>query len=124
MYGIPIGDSRFVKHKLSLKLEEVAREVEQVLTVLQGEGQAIWSVIRSSTIMKLDYHLALCYPSDMAEAAAEMDQLLHNMVEACMSISWKAKAQKQRVLGAYPRVCVQMLRTCFSLANQTYSLSG
>ena len=32
----------------------------------------------------------------------------------CMSISWKAQAQKQRVLGAYPRVCVQMLKTCFS----------
>ena len=87
MYGIPIGDSRFVKHKLSLKLEEVAREVEQVITVLQGEGQAIWSVIRSSTIMKLDYHLALCYPSDMAEAAAEMDQLLHNMVEAASGLT-------------------------------------
>ena len=55
MYGIPIGDSRFVKHKLALKVQEVTREVEQVLTVLQGEGQAIWSVIRSSTIMKLDY---------------------------------------------------------------------
>ena len=62
MYGIPIGDSSFVKHKLALKVQEVAREVDQVLTVLQGEGQAIWSVIRSSTIMKLDYHLALCYP--------------------------------------------------------------
>ena len=24
--------------------------------------------------MKLDYHLSLCYPSDMAEAAKEMDK--------------------------------------------------
>ena len=34
--------------------------------------------------MKLDYHLALCYPNDMAEAASQMDQLLYNMLEgAC-----------------------------------------
>ena len=73
-----------MKHHLSKKVQEVAREVEQVLTVLQGEGQAIWAVARSSTIMKLDYHLALCYPSDMLEAAKEMDRLLWTMV-ACSS---------------------------------------
>jgi hypothetical protein len=81
LYGIPVGESRFVKHHLSLKVQEVAREVREVLEVLQGEGQAIWTVLRSSTIMKLDYHLALCYPSDMAEAASEMDNLLFNMLE-------------------------------------------
>ena len=55
--------------------------MRELLEVLQGEGQAIWTVLRSSTIMKLDYHLALCYPSDMAEAASEMDNLLYNMLE-------------------------------------------
>ena len=64
LYGIPIGDSRYVKHHLHLKVQEVAREVEQVQRVLQGEGQAIWTILRSSTLMKLDYHLSLCYPSD------------------------------------------------------------
>ena len=38
LYGIPIGDSRYVKHQLNMKVQEVAREVEQVLEVLQGEG--------------------------------------------------------------------------------------
>ena len=79
LYGIPVGESRFVKHHLSLKVEEVAREVREVLEVLQGEGQAIWTVLRSSTIMKLDYHMALCYPTDMAEAAKEMDRLLFTL---------------------------------------------
>lgn len=31
--------------------------------------------------MMLDYYLALCYPSDMAEAASEVDNLLCNMLE-------------------------------------------
>ena len=54
---------------------------------MQGEGQAIWTVLRSSTLMKLDYHLSLCYPSDMAEAAAEMDQLLYTMLEGATGLA-------------------------------------
>ena len=60
LYGIPVGEPEFVKHHLSLKVQEVEREVNEVLEVLQGEGQAIWTVIRSSTLMKMDYHLSLC----------------------------------------------------------------
>ena len=60
LYGIPIGDSRFVKHHLALKVQEIAKQVDDVLEVLDGEGQAIWTVLRSSTLMKLDYHLGLC----------------------------------------------------------------
>ena len=36
--------------------------------------------------MKLDYHLALCYPSDMAEAAQEMDRLLGGMLYAATGL--------------------------------------
>ena len=32
--------------------------------------------------MKLDDHMASCYPTDMVEAAKEMDKLLYSMVEA------------------------------------------
>ena len=87
IYGIPVGDRRYVKHHLALKVQAVAREVGQVLKVLQGEGQAIWTVARASTLMKLDYHLALCYPSDIVEAAKEMDKLLKNMVECATGMS-------------------------------------
>ena len=81
-YGIPIGTPSYVKHQLSLKVQEVAREVDQVVKVLEGEGQAIWTIARSSTAMKLDYHLALCYPSDMVEAAKEMDRILGAMLHS------------------------------------------
>ena len=74
LYGIPVGTPAYVRHHLGLKVQEVAGEVEQVLNVLEGEGQAIWTIARASTVMKLDYHLSLCYPSDMEEAAREMDR--------------------------------------------------
>jgi hypothetical protein len=48
LYGIPIGESRFVKHPMSLKIAEVAKEVREVLEVLPGEGHAIWTVLRSA----------------------------------------------------------------------------
>ena len=50
----------------------VAGEVEQVVDLLEGEGQAIWT---------------LCYPSDMEEVAREMDRLLWSMVERAARLS-------------------------------------
>ena len=85
-YGIPIGSPGYVKHQLSLKVQEVAREVGEVVRVLEGEGQAIWTIARSSTAMKLDYHLALCYPSDIAEAAKDMDILLGSMLHSATGL--------------------------------------
>ena len=38
-------------------------------------------------MMKLDYHLAMCFPSDVAEAAREMDKLLYKMVESSADLS-------------------------------------
>jgi hypothetical protein len=86
-YGIPVGSREYVRHHLHLKVLDVAREVGEVLEALEGEGQAIWTVARSSTLMKLDYHISLCYPSDMVEAAKEMDHLLWGMVERATNIS-------------------------------------
>ena len=41
LYGSPVGSPAYVQHHLSLKVQEVAGEVEQVVDVLEGEGQAI-----------------------------------------------------------------------------------
>ena len=70
-----------------MQVLDVTREVEQVLETLEGEGQAIWTVARSSTLMKLDYHISLCYPSDMQEASKEMDRLLWTNVEKAANLS-------------------------------------
>ena len=87
LYGIPVGSKAYVRHHLNLKVIEVTREVEQVLETLEGEGQSIWTVARASTLMKLDYHISLCYPSDMEEAAREMDNLLWRMMEKATNLS-------------------------------------
>ena len=61
--------------------------MEQIVKVLDGEGQAIWAIARSSTAMKLDYHLSLCYPSDMEVAAREMDNRLWFMLQKAAGFS-------------------------------------
>ena len=106
LYGIPVGEPSFVKHHLSLKVHEVTMEIQNILEVLQGEGQAIWTIIRSSTIMKMDYHMALCYPSDMAVAAVEMDRLIYNMLESAASLSIPRRDQG-RGYECCPQVPVQ-----------------
>ena len=86
-YGIPVGSPQYVRHELSVKVHEVAKEVEKIVSVMEGEGQAIWTILRSSTAMKLDYHLSLCYPSDMLQAAKEMDNLLWLMLERASGLN-------------------------------------
>ena len=86
-YGIPIGTPGYVKHQLSLKVQEVAKEVQEIVKVLEGEGQAMWTIARSSTAMKLDYQLSLCYPSDIREAAIDMDNLLSSMLKSAAGLN-------------------------------------
>ena len=74
----------YVQHQLSLKVHEVAKEVVQIIKVLEGEGQGIWTLARSSTATKLDFHMSLCYPSDMEEAAKEMDRVLGTMLHSAV----------------------------------------
>ena len=60
LYGIPIGDPRFVKHHLGLKVKDISKQVDEFLEVLQDEGPVIWTVLKSSIVMKMDYQLAFC----------------------------------------------------------------
>ena len=86
-YGIPVGIPAYVRHQLSVKVQEVGRELGEIVRVLEGEGQSIWTIARASTAMKLDYHLALCYPTDMEEASRQMDDILWSMVEKAAGVS-------------------------------------
>ena len=80
-YGIPVGSDGYVRHQLSVKVQEIGREMEMSVKVLENEGHALWTIARSSTAMKLDYHLSLCYPTDMEVAATELDDMLWHMLE-------------------------------------------
>jgi hypothetical protein len=48
-------------------LEQFATRVKEIL--LEEDGQAIWSILAQ----KLDWHLSLCYPTDISDAAAELE---------------------------------------------------
>ena len=76
-YGIPVGTPAYVKHMLWDKVQEVRGEIDKVKEVLgEKDGQAIWCILKCSLAQKLDWHLSLCYPSDIREAAEGLDNIL------------------------------------------------
>ena len=58
--------------------------------------------------MKLDYYLGLCYPSDIAEAACEMDHLLYKMLEKASALSIP-RSDQGRGVECCPHVPVDRL---------------
>ena len=87
VYGVPIGSDSFVKSKMKEKVEEVRRSSLRAVQVLGGEKQALWALLRQSFVQQLDWWLTLVYPSQMLEAAMEMDTILWNVLECCASSS-------------------------------------
>ena len=81
VYGIPVGSDRYVQHMLDNVVSDIASEVKQVQEVLAGESQAVWSVMYSSLVHKLDWHLTLCYPSDIKAMAARLDTIFWSVLE-------------------------------------------
>ena len=66
----------FVRAMMDRKLTELEGEVDKVAKVLREERHSLWTVLRSSTLHKLDYRLGLIHPSLMRESAQRMDWLL------------------------------------------------
>ena len=80
-YGIPVGSKEYVSHMLKEKAEEVASEVEEISDILGQDSQAMWVVLHRSLAHKMDYHLSLCYPSDILTIAAHLDSVFWSMLE-------------------------------------------
>ena len=80
-YGIPIGSKEYVHYKLQEKAEEVAKEVEEISDILAGDSQALWVTLHRSMAHKMDYHLSLCYPSDIRPVMEFLDEVLWSMLE-------------------------------------------
>ena len=108
-YGIPVGSPGYVRHHLSVKVQEVGREVKEIVRVLEGEGQSIWTIARASTAMKLDYHVSLCYPTDMEVAARQMDDILWTMLEKAAGLSIP-RVEEGRGLECCPLLPVSRLQ--------------
>ena len=71
----------FVTEQMRTKMVELREETSKAIRVLREEKHSLWTVLRSSTLHKLDYWLGSVYPSLMLEAASEMDSLLSQMLE-------------------------------------------
>ena len=65
-----------------------------LIYLLLLEGGIHYTTLTGSTATKMDYHLSLCYPSDMEEAAMEMDRILLSMVQKATGLvpPWCTKA--------------------------------
>ena len=81
VYGIPVGSNAYVRHMLEKVVDGVAEEVTRVQEVLAGDSQAMWSVLLCSLSHKLDWHLTLCYPSDILAAATRLDSIFWSVLE-------------------------------------------
>ena len=86
-YGVPIGSDSFVKAKMKVKVEEVKEGTVRTRQVLGGEKQALWTILRQSFVQQLDWWLTLLYPSQVKEAALELDKVLWEVLECCASSS-------------------------------------
>ena len=80
-YGIPVGSPEYVSHMLEEKAQEVVSEVEEITEILGEDSQALWVVLHRSLAHKMDYHLSLCYPSDVRPIATYLDSVFWSMLE-------------------------------------------
>ena len=82
VYGVPVGTDAYVEAVMDTKMNEIARDATKACQLLANERQALWTTLRLSTQQKLDYWLMLVHPSQMKAAAARMDAILWDMLEA------------------------------------------
>ena len=79
--GAPFGSDSYCKAKLSEKVDELENEIKQAKNILAAEKQAMWTCLRASFSHKLEYWLAIMYPSLVKEAAQRVDDLFWGMME-------------------------------------------
>ena len=55
--------------------------MEEITEILAEDSQALWVVLHRSLAHKMDYHLSLCYPSDIKPSATYLDSVFWSMLE-------------------------------------------
>ena len=83
-YGIPLGTERYVSHMLQQKAEEIAEDAIKTVQVLSGDRQALWSVLRLSTLTRFEYFCQLAPPSLCEPIACWLDGKLWSMLQAAV----------------------------------------
>ena len=85
-YGIGIGCDEYVANFLNEKVAEIEEVANKTCDLLDGDLQALWTLLSSSVSQKLGYHLSLQYPSDMRAAISRLDDKLWWMLEAATGL--------------------------------------
>ena len=81
VYGVPVGDDRYVLDALEDKVREVGTDAAKACKLLATERQALWTLLRSSMKFQFEYWLGLVYPSLVLPAARAMDKVLWEVLE-------------------------------------------
>ena len=115
VYGIPVGTDIYVQHMLDEVVSDIVNQVERIQEVLAGESQAVWSVLYSSLSHKLDWHLTLCYPSDIKIMAERLDNVFWSVMET-LARSPIPKAGSQ----VHPSECVLHVEDVDWVAGKTF----
>ena len=81
VYGVPCGSDQYVAAMLDIKVDEVARGAARACEVLQGESQALWSVLRLSLQQQFGYWISLVHPTQVEEAATRVDNIMLRVLQ-------------------------------------------
>ena len=85
--GVPVGSDKYVRHMMDKKVEGIEDEVRKSIDLLRAEKHALWTLLRASTLHKLEYWLGTVHPSLKTRVAEWMDGLLHKMLESSAGAS-------------------------------------
>ena len=83
-YGILLGSDEFVRHQLQQKSQEIIDDSVKMVDVLSGDRQALWSMLRLSTMSRFEYVCQLAPPSLSEPAASMLDSHLWTVLEASL----------------------------------------
>ena len=79
--GAPFGSDAYCKAMLDNKVNELEEEIRKAKDLLCREKQALWTCLRASFSHKLEYWLAIMYPSLVRDAALRVDKLFWGVLE-------------------------------------------
>ena len=84
VYGVPVGTDDYVTIMLDRKVDEIEKNVNQVVEILHQDKQALWTVLRSSIQHQFGYWLMLVHPSLIQVAARRVDTIMVRVLETLL----------------------------------------
>ena len=86
-WGVPVGEPEYVTAVLEEKVQQIVKEAEKSLQLLQNHRQAAWVALKWSVWPRFEYWASHCYPSDSIPAARKLDRQLWRLLEGVCGTS-------------------------------------